>query len=225
MHFRNNRQCQLAISCVTMATYRSAVFPKEFRIQHLHVIFFFNGLDMKQVFKPMLMLTKRYKAKSTHYFHNIFPCSFPEKNINRKGILLGKASEGKIVWNRVAQHRMDKSTIKVPKGLTYIHRHTYTCIIYMYIYIYIFIFVVEWAPGIFQCFSVCVVYIIREFIRVFSRVFYDCFTSARLHFCAKCFVYILLAHRTHTFSILTKWMIDLTVQKQPEIHVFAVIRC
>ena len=118
LHLYNIRQCQLTISWVTMVRCGPIVFPKVLWMQHLQIIFDFNALDMVQIFKSMLMVISIYKTEIAQYFYKW--CSvyiyYQIKNMNRKGILRVKASEGTAMpcgFTRHPQHGMGKITIKV----------------------------------------------------------------------------------------------------------------
>ena len=63
---------------------------------HLRIIFDFNGLDMVQIFKSMLMVINWYKTEIAQYFHKwcFFHICYQRETVNRKGILWVKVSEG-----------------------------------------------------------------------------------------------------------------------------------
>ena len=70
--------------------------PRVFWVQHLQIIFDFNALHMVQIFKSMLMVMNWYKTEISQYFHKwcFFHIYYQRDNVNRKGILWVKASEG-----------------------------------------------------------------------------------------------------------------------------------
>ena len=94
------------------------VFPKVLLMQYLQIIFHFNALDMVQIFKSMLMVINWYTTEMAQYFYKwcFFYIHYQIKNMNRKGILRVKASEGTAMpceTTRHPQHGMGKITIKV----------------------------------------------------------------------------------------------------------------
>ena len=120
LHFYNIRQCQLTISWVAMVTCGPIVFPKVLWMQHLRIIFDFNALDMMQIFKsiPMVSIPIDTKLKLPNIFYKwcFFYIYYQIENVNRKGIMWVKASEGTAMpcgFTRHPQHGMCKITIKV----------------------------------------------------------------------------------------------------------------
>ena len=118
LHFYNIRQCQLTISWVAMVTCGPIVFPKVLWMQHLRIIFDFNALDMMQIFKSIPMVVNWYKTEIAQYFYKwcFFYIYYQVENMNRKGIMWVKASEGTAMlcgFTRHPQHGMGKITIKV----------------------------------------------------------------------------------------------------------------
>ena len=117
LHFYNIPQCQLTISWVAMVTCGPIVFPKVLWMQHLRIIFDFNALDMMQIFKSIPMVVNWYKTEIAQYFHKwcFFYIYYQTENMNRKGIMLVKASEGTAMpcgFTRHPQHGMGKSPSK-----------------------------------------------------------------------------------------------------------------
>ena len=106
LHFYNIRQCQLTISWVAMVTCGPIVFPKVLWMQHLRIIFDSNALDMMQVFKSIPIVANWNKTEIAQYFHKLcfFYIYYQIENMNRKGIMLVKASEGiaMLVWFHTA---------------------------------------------------------------------------------------------------------------------------
>ena len=117
LHFYNIRQCQLTISWVAMVTCGPIVFPKVLWMQHLRIIFDFNALDMMQIFKSIPMVVNWYKTEIAQYFYKwcFFYIYYQTENMNRKGIMWVKASEGTAMpcgFTRHPQHGMGKSPSK-----------------------------------------------------------------------------------------------------------------
>ena len=122
LHFYNLRQCQLTISWVAMVTCGPIVFPKVLWMQHLRIIFDFNALDMMQIFKSIPMVVNWYKTEIAQYFYKwcFFYIYYQTENMNRKGIMWVKASEGTAMpcgFTRHPQHGMGKSPSKCYKKL------------------------------------------------------------------------------------------------------------
>ena len=120
LHFYNIPQCQLTISWVAMVTCGPIVFPKVLWMQHLRIIFDFNALDMMQIFKSIPMVVNWYKTEIAPYFHKwcFFYIYYQTENMNRKGIMWVKASEGTAMpcgFTRHPQHGMGKSPSKCYK--------------------------------------------------------------------------------------------------------------
>ena len=118
LHFDNIRQCQLTISRVAMVTCGPIVFPKVLWMQHLRIIFDFNALDRMEIFKSIPMVVNWYKIEIAQYFYKwcFFYINYQIENMNRKGIMWVKASEGTAMpcgFTRHPQHGMGKITIKV----------------------------------------------------------------------------------------------------------------
>ena len=118
LHFYNIRQCQLTISWVAMVTCGPIVFLKVLWMQHLRIIFDFNALDRMQIFKSIPMVVNWYKTEIFQYFYKwcFFYIYHQIENMNRKGIMSVKASEGTAIacgFTRHPQHGMGKITIKV----------------------------------------------------------------------------------------------------------------
>ena len=121
LHFYNIRQCQLTISWVAMVTCGPIVFPKVLWMQHLRIIFDFNALDMMQIFKSIPMVVNWYKTEIAQYFYKwcFFYIYYQTENMNRKGIMWVKASEGTAMpcgFTRHPQHGMGKSPSKCYNG-------------------------------------------------------------------------------------------------------------
>ena len=117
LHFYNIPQCQLTISWVAMVTCGPIVFPKVLWMQHLRIIFDFNALDMMQIFKSIPMVVNWYKTEIAPYFYKwcFFYIYYQTENMNRKGIMWVKASEGTAMpcgFTRHPQHGMGKSPSK-----------------------------------------------------------------------------------------------------------------
>ena len=115
--FYNIPQCQLTISWVAMVTCGPIVFPKVLWMQHLRIIFDSNALDMMQTFKSIPMVVNWYKTEIAPYFHKwcFFYIYYQTENMNRKGIMWVKASEGTAMpcgFTRHPQHGMGKSPSK-----------------------------------------------------------------------------------------------------------------
>ena len=122
LHFYNIPQCQLTISWVAMVTCGPIVFPKVLWMQHLRIIFDFNALDMMQIFKSIPMVVNWYKTEIAPYFHKwcFFYIYYQTENMNRKGIMWVKASEGTAMpcgFTRHPQHGMGKSPSKCYKSI------------------------------------------------------------------------------------------------------------
>ena len=118
LHFYNIRHCQLTINWVAMVTCGPIVFPKVLLMQHLRIIFDFNALDMMQIFKSIPMVVNRCKTEIAQYFYKwlFFYIYYQIENMNRKGIMWVKASEGTAMpceTTRHPQHGIGKITIKV----------------------------------------------------------------------------------------------------------------
>ena len=117
LDFYNICQCQLTISWVAMVTCGPIVFPKVLWMQHLRIIFDFNALDMMQIFKSIPMVVNWYKTEIAQYFYKwcFFYIYYQTENMNRKGIMWVKASEGTAMpcgFTRHPQHGMGKSPSK-----------------------------------------------------------------------------------------------------------------
>ena len=128
LHFYNIRQCQLTISWVAMVTCGPIVFPKVLWMQHLRIIFDFNALDMMQIFKSIPMVVNWYKTEIAQYFYKwcFFYIYYQTENMNRKGIMWVKASEGTAMpcgFTRHPQHGMGKSPSKCYNA----EQHIYAC--------------------------------------------------------------------------------------------------
>ena len=87
-------------------------------MQHIRIIFDFNALDMMQIFKSIPMVVNWYKTEIGQYFYKwcFFYIYYQIENMNRKGIMWVKASEGTAMpcgFTRHPQHGMGKFTIKV----------------------------------------------------------------------------------------------------------------
>ena len=120
LHFYNIRHCQLTINWVAMVTCGPIVFSKVLWMQHLRIIFDFNALDMMQIFKSIPMVVNRCKTEIAQYFYKwlFFYIYYQIENMNRKGIMWVKASEGQgtampCETTRHPQHGIGKITIKV----------------------------------------------------------------------------------------------------------------
>ena len=106
------------------ASWQSAGWPwwhvvplKVLSMQHLRIIFDFNALDMMQIFKSIPMVVNWYKTEIAQYFYKwcFFYIYYQTENMNRKGIMWVKASEGTAMpcgFTRHPQHGMGKSPSK-----------------------------------------------------------------------------------------------------------------
>ena len=86
-------------------------------MQHLRIIFDFNAMDMMQIFKSIPMVVNWYKTEIAQYFYKwcFFYIYYQTENMNRKGIMWVKASEGTAMpcgFTRHPQHGMGKSPSK-----------------------------------------------------------------------------------------------------------------
>ena len=102
-------------------------------MQHLRIIFDFNAMDMMQIFKSIPMVVNWYKTEIAQYFYKwcFFYIYYQTENMNRKGIMWVKASEGTAMpcgFTRHPQHGMGKSPSKCYNITLYLTIPIYTCI-------------------------------------------------------------------------------------------------